>query len=126
MPSSFSQSLLLMIDSPIWISEYLSLVMRLICASFLLIFRNHWKCLAAPSSSIISQNSQTHSNNSSANCRRIVWVCLTILWHWHLRVKMHETRFSNIYILFLIITIIIVLYTFLLYYINCNYCFGVN
>ena len=25
-------------------------------------------------------NSQTHSNSSSANCRRIVWVGLTILW----------------------------------------------
>ena len=24
------------------------------------------------------QNGQLHSNNSSANCRRIVWVCLTI------------------------------------------------
>ena len=35
----------------------------------------------------IPQNGQTHSNNSSANCRRIVWVCLTILWGWRLRVK---------------------------------------
>ena len=26
------------------------------------------------------RNGQTHSNNSSANCRRISWVCLTILW----------------------------------------------
>ena len=26
------------------------------------------------------QNGQAHSNNSSASCRRIVWVCLTILW----------------------------------------------
>ena len=25
-------------------------------------------------------NGQTHLNNSSANCRRIVWVCWTILW----------------------------------------------
>ena len=24
------------------------------------------------------QNGQTHSNNSSAKCRRILWVCLTI------------------------------------------------
>ena len=24
-----------------------------------------------------------HWNNSSAICRRIVWVCLTILWDWH-------------------------------------------
>ena len=29
------------------------------------------------------QNGQTHSSNSSGNCRRIVWVCLTILWGWH-------------------------------------------
>ena len=34
-----------------------------------------------------SQNGQTHSNNSSANCRRIVWVYLTILWDWHLKVN---------------------------------------
>ena len=33
----------------------------------------------------ISQNDQTHSNNSSAICRRIVWVCLTILWDWRLK-----------------------------------------
>ena len=25
---------------------------------------------------------QTHSNNSSANCRRILCVCLSILWNW--------------------------------------------
>ena len=30
----------------------------------------------------ISQNGQTHSNDSSANYRRIVGVCLTILWDW--------------------------------------------
>ena len=30
-------------------------------------------------------NGQTHSNNSSAICRRIVWVCLTILWDWRLK-----------------------------------------
>ena len=36
--------------------------------------------LSAP----IPQNCQTHSNNLSVNCRRIVWVCLTILWDWHL------------------------------------------
>ena len=31
------------------------------------------------------QNYQTHSNNLSANCWRIVWVCLTILsnWRWY-------------------------------------------
>ena len=27
----------------------------------------------------------THSNNSSANWRRIVWVCLSILWDWRLK-----------------------------------------
>ena len=26
-----------------------------------------------------------HSNNSSAICRRIFWVCLTILWSWRLK-----------------------------------------
>ena len=31
------------------------------------------------------KNGQTHSNNSSAICRRIVLVCLTILWNWHLK-----------------------------------------
>ena len=35
--------------------------------------------------SAISQNGQTHTNNSSANCRRIVWVCLTILWDWRVK-----------------------------------------
>ena len=33
----------------------------------------------------IPQNGQTHSNNSSANCRQIVWVCLAILWNWRLK-----------------------------------------
>ena len=37
--------------------------------------------LSAP----IPQNDQTHSNNSSAICRRIIWVCLTILWIWCLK-----------------------------------------
>ena len=27
----------------------------------------------------------THSNNSSENCRRIIWGCLTILWDWRLK-----------------------------------------
>ena len=31
------------------------------------------------------QNGQTHSDNSLANCRRIAWVCLTILWGWCLK-----------------------------------------
>ena len=31
------------------------------------------------------QNGQTHSSNSSANYRRIVWVCLTILRDWRLK-----------------------------------------
>ena len=34
---------------------------------------------------LISQNVQTHLNNSLANCRRIVGVCLTILWDWRLK-----------------------------------------
>ena len=33
----------------------------------------------------IPQNAQTHWNNSSIICRRIVWVCLTILWNWRLK-----------------------------------------
>ena len=33
----------------------------------------------------IPQNGQTHSNNSWAICRRIVWVCLTILSNWRLK-----------------------------------------
>ena len=36
----------------------------------------------------IPQNGQTHSNNSSAICRSIVWVCLTILWNWHLKASL--------------------------------------
>ena len=31
---------------------------------------------------LISQNGRTHSNNSSAICRRNVWVCVPILWDW--------------------------------------------
>ena len=34
-----------------------------------------------------------HSNNSSANCRRIIWVCLTIMWGWHL--KGYYLKFYN-------------------------------
>ena len=33
----------------------------------------------------IPQNDLTHSNNSSANSRRIAWVRLTILWDWRLK-----------------------------------------
>ena len=34
------------------------------------------------------QNGQTHLNNLSENCQQIVWLCLTILWGWHIwRVK---------------------------------------
>ena len=36
-------------------------------------------------SALNPQNGKTHSNNSSAICRRIVWVCLTILWGWRLK-----------------------------------------
>ena len=35
------------------------------------------------------QNGQTHSNHSTANWRRIVWACLTILWGWHLKSDAH-------------------------------------
>ena len=34
---------------------------------------------------LIPQNGQTHSNNSSVNYQRIVLVCLTILWGWRLK-----------------------------------------
>ena len=37
----------------------------------------------------IPQNGQTHSNNSSANCRRIVWACLTISWYWRLKLYVY-------------------------------------
>ena len=33
----------------------------------------------------ISKNGQRRSNNSSAICLQIFWVCLTILWHWRLK-----------------------------------------
>ena len=33
----------------------------------------------------IPQNGDTHSKNSSAICRQIVWVCLTILWGWRIK-----------------------------------------
>ena len=33
----------------------------------------------------IPQNGQTHSNNSSEICQRIVWVCLIILWNWRVK-----------------------------------------
>ena len=33
----------------------------------------------------IPKNGQTHSNSTSANCRRIVWKCLTILWYRRLK-----------------------------------------
>ena len=42
------------------------------------------------------QNGQTHSNNLSAICRRIVWVCMIILWNWPLKDKVgYETLFRN-------------------------------
>ena len=67
------------------ISNYLWCPTRIITG--LLLLRNFdetnlpFLTLKAP----ISQNAQTHSNNSSANCRRIVWVCMTILWDWRLK-----------------------------------------
>ena len=33
----------------------------------------------------IPHNGQTHSNNSLAICRRIVWVCWPFLWGWRLK-----------------------------------------
>ena len=44
--------------------------------------RNHSKINYFNPLAPIPQNSQTHSNNSSANRRRSVWVRLTILWNW--------------------------------------------
>ena len=44
-------------------------------------FRSWCLTLQSPT----SQNGQTHSNNSSAQRRRVVWVCLTILWVWRLK-----------------------------------------
>ena len=38
--------------------------------------RKLWLCLALTFLTPVSQNGQTHSNNSSVNCRRIVWVCV--------------------------------------------------
>ena len=40
----------------------------------------------------IPQNAQTHSHNSSTICRRIVWVCLTILWNWRLKGKVYQAK----------------------------------
>ena len=54
---------------------------------FLCVFISSWfvNCRPLTLSARISQNGQTHSNNSSANFRRIAWVCLTILWDWRLK-----------------------------------------
>ena len=56
----------------------------LACSKFFAIW-NMFSCglfltLKAP----IPEKGQTHSNNSSPICRRIVWVCLTIFWYWRL------------------------------------------
>ena len=67
------------------IEELVSIVILIEWSSF----NENCKCnisLYAP----ISLNVQTHSNNLLANCRRIVWrrivwVCLTILWDWRLK-----------------------------------------
>ena len=48
----------------------------------------------------ISKNGQTHANNSSANCWRIVWVCLTILWHCCLKGKGKENPVQCIFQLY--------------------------
>ena len=42
-------------------------------------------CHVCISEWIHRQNGQTHSNNLPANCRRIVWVRLTILRYWCLK-----------------------------------------
>ena len=42
------------------------------------------------------QNGQTHSNNSSPICRRIVWVYLTILWSWRLKGQVKIIIYENI------------------------------
>ena len=51
------------------------------------IFKDCWLTLYAP----IPQNGQTHSNKSSPNCRRILWVCLTILWSWQLNWRLSDS-----------------------------------
>ena len=40
----------------------------------------------------ISQNGQTHLNNLLAIYWQIVWVCLTILWDWHLKGKQQPKK----------------------------------
>ena len=45
----------------------------------------HMKLNLNPLSANFTKNGQTHSNSSSANCRQIVWMCLTILWNWILK-----------------------------------------
>ena len=51
-----------------------------------LLYNKQLSTLFNPLSANIT-NVQTHSKNSLADCRRIVWLCLTILWDWRLRVK---------------------------------------
>ena len=55
-------------------------------------FTNLELTLSAP----IPKSGKTHSNNSSANCRRIVWVCTAILLIWRLK-NFHNTHFHNMY-----------------------------
>ena len=43
----------------------------------------------------IPQNGQTHSDNSSAICRQIVWVCLTILWDFRLKGQSYGIHSSD-------------------------------
>ena len=44
------------------------------------------------------QNGQTHSNNSSAVSWQIIWVCLTILWGWHLKGNPRKYNFLLLYL----------------------------
>ena len=46
--------------------------------------RDSSDCLSLNPLNANPQNGQRHSNNS-AICWRIVWVCLTSLWNWHLK-----------------------------------------
>ena len=64
-------------------------------------FHGWWNIYILTLQAPIPQNGQTHSNNSSAICRQIVWVCLTILW----KVK----EISVIAVLFLVYFIVYII-----------------
>ena len=59
----------------------------------------HWPQMGW-SINTLSTNSkkwQAHSENSSTNCRRIAWVCLAILWGWHVNCWIWKMSTSNIF-----------------------------